>query len=102
MLDTSTCCWYSIEVELIANDDQINHDDDNQQYTVHVQAIPEPITLPVVHVPTRNTLQVPKTSSTTKHLPRLVQTESNNNHHCSSHSGNEETRLLFYLYTLTC
>lgn len=87
-----------IEIEMNANDDEVKHDDDNQQYTVHVQAIPEPMTLPVVHVPARNTLQVPKTCSTTKHLPRLVQTESNNNHHCSSHLGNIKNRTLLYTH----
>ncbi|XP_022178103.1 uncharacterized protein LOC111039092 isoform X2 [Myzus persicae] len=70
------------------NDDEVKAEDNSQQYTVHVQAIPEPaVTLPVVHVPHRNNnLQVPKTCSTTaKHLPKLVQTETNNNHHCPAH-----------------
>ncbi|XP_025198788.1 uncharacterized protein LOC112597078 isoform X2 [Melanaphis sacchari] len=80
--------------ELNDNDDDLKTEDDNQQYTVHVQAIPEPgesaVTLPVVHVPNRNnTLQLPKTSSTTaKHLPKLVQTESNNNQQCPAHLAN--------------
>lgn len=75
------------EIELHDNDDEVKHEDDTQQYTVHVQAIPEPVTLPVVHVPNRNTLQLPKTTcSTTKHLPRLVHTETNiNHHHCPTH-----------------
>ncbi|XP_060864119.1 uncharacterized protein LOC132940493 isoform X1 [Metopolophium dirhodum] len=76
------------QVEFNDNDDEVKAEDDSQQYTVHVQAIPEPaVTLPVVHVPHRNNnLQLPKTSSTTtKHLPKLVQTETNNNHHCPTH-----------------
>ncbi|CAI6365165.1 unnamed protein product [Macrosiphum euphorbiae] len=76
------------QVEFNDNDDEVKAEDDSQQYTVHVQAIPEPaVTLPVVHVTHRNNnLQLPKTSSTTtKHLPKLVQTETNNNHHCPTH-----------------
>ncbi|XP_060851813.1 uncharacterized protein LOC132930140 isoform X1 [Rhopalosiphum padi] len=79
------------QVELNDNDDDLKTEEDSQQYTVHVQAIPEPsVTLPVVHVPNRNnTLQLPKTSSTTaKHLPKLVQTETNNNHQCPAHLVN--------------
>ncbi|XP_027842033.2 uncharacterized protein LOC114123308 isoform X3 [Aphis gossypii] len=79
------------QVELNDNDDDLKTEDESQQYTVHVQAIPEPsVTLPVVHVPNRNnTLQLPKTSSTTaKHLPKLVQTETNNNHQCPTHLVN--------------
>lgn len=72
------------------NDDEVKTEDDTQQYTVHVQAIPEPVILPVVHIPNRTTSQLPKMtcSTSTKHLPKLVHTE-NNNHHCSSHLGNK-------------
>lgn len=75
-------------LDLHDNEDEVKTEDDTQQYTVHVQAIPEPVTLPVVHVPNRTTLQLPKMtcSAADKHLPKLVQTEINN-HHCSSHLG---------------
>lgn len=69
------------------NDDDDDDDDEDggggQQYTVHVQAVPEPtVTLPVVHVPDRScTMRLPKTSTCSaaepKHLPRLVQTDTN-------------------------
>lgn len=78
---------FCIEIELHDNDDEVKTEDDSQQYTVHVQAIPEPVTLPIVHIPNRNTLQLTKTCSTVKHLPKLVQTE-NNNHHCAPPLGN--------------
>lgn len=78
---------FCVTIEMRDNDNhEVRNEDDGQQYTVHVQAIPEPVTLPVVHVPNRNTLPVPKTCSTTKHLPRIVQTDTN--HRCSSHIGN--------------
>lgn len=50
-----------------------------------MQAIPEPVTLPVVHVPSRNALHLSKSCSAAKHLPRLVQPETNNN---QPHLGN--------------
>lgn len=79
---------FCIELELHDNDDEIRLDDDGQRYTVHVQAVPEPVTLPAVHIPSRNALQLPKACSAAKHLPRLVQTGTNNNHHCQSQLGN--------------
>lgn len=71
------------------DDDDDDEDEDGggggQQYTVHVQAVPEPtVTLPVVHVPGRScTMRLPKTSTCSaaaaepKHLPRLVQADTN-------------------------
>jgi len=93
---------FSTVVEFNDIDDEMKAEDDSQQYTVHVQAIPEPaVTLPVVHVPHRNNthLQLPKTCGTaTKHLPKLVQTETNNNNHCPAHLGNVQSFKHLYLH----
>ncbi|XP_050429982.1 uncharacterized protein LOC126839075 isoform X2 [Adelges cooleyi] len=75
--------------ELLDNDEEANLGNANQQYTVHVQATPEPVALPVVHVPNRNTLQATNNNrSATKHLPKIVQTPEPHHHRCTAHSAN--------------
>ncbi|XP_050525953.1 uncharacterized protein LOC126896860 isoform X2 [Daktulosphaira vitifoliae] len=45
----------------------------DQQFSLHVEATPEPINLPIVHFPKKNVLHVASKRSSTKHLPKIVQ-----------------------------